>query len=267
MPSPVFDLQAEFSGSGAGWTSIWSDVRAAAPITIRYGINGTSVNDRVAGAGAMSFALDNSVMNSAGSAGYYSPDHANKRSGFELGIRCRLSATYSGSTFYKFFGTLAGIHPMAGQYRDRYTLCSTVDWMDEAARHPLNIVAVQTDKTGDQLIATIIGNMKRAPAASTLDVGKDTFPYAGDTWRDERTMALAAFQNIAMSEMGYIYVKGDSNTGGLLRFENRHTRITTTTPASTLNNTMVNLTARRMRSNVYNRFKVTAHPRTVDSGA
>lgn len=264
---PTIVVEAEFSGLGAGWTDITADVRGDVPIMGSYGIQGAGLRDRVASTGRLTFALDNGPTNSGGLLGYYAPGHTNARAGFELGIRVRLKITHSAVTYYKFVGTLVSINPQAGSFGDQLTQCTVIDWMDEAARHKLNLLSLQVGKRGDELITAILANMTRQPAATSLATGQDTFAYAGDNWRDERTTALAAFQAIAMSELGFIYVAGDTTQGGELVFQDRHARPKTTASAATLNETMLEFYGSRSRDRILNRIKTTAHPREVDAAA
>jgi hypothetical protein len=258
-------LQMQFT-SGV-WTNVWGDTRTSVPVRLQYGIGGTGPADRVADTGTLTFALDNSEANSAGLLGYYAPGHANARSGFEVGIPVRLHIAYSGTAYFKFVGTLVDITPEAGQKRGRRTFCTAVDWMDEAANQRIRLLPTQVDQRGDQLVTTILANMTKQPTATSLATGQDTFPYALDNSRDERFTPLTEFQRIAMSELGFIFVKGDTSTGGVLVFQDRHARPSSGAAAYTLNDTMVELRASRTRDKVYNRVKVATHPRVVDAAA
>jgi hypothetical protein len=235
------------------------------PISVKYGIGGVGYADHIAETGTMAFSLDNSQANSNGTLGYYSPSGANVRSGFDLGIRTRLSITYSGSTFYKFYGTLEEATPEANRYGPRRTNCIVTDWMEEAAKHELKLIATQTNQTTGQLVSTIVGNMKRLPAASVIAAGQDTIKFAGDNWQDEKTTAYEALADVALSEWGYLYVKGDTSTGGVLTFDDR----STTTASAPLilfltDEVLSNLEAERTRGNIVNRFAIQTHPRRID---
>jgi len=261
---PSVAIEMQFSGSAGAWTSVRADVRTDVPVTCNYGIGGNSPNDRVAGTGTLSFALNNAQNNSGGLLGYYSPSAANTRSGFELGIGARLAITYSGSTFYKFSGRLDDIDVLPGKLRGRLTHCVAVDWMDEAAKHKLDKIDTQINQRADQLIATVVGNMKRVPAASSLAQAQMEFPFAMDTANDESTTALEELQRIALSDFGYIFLAGNTSTGGVLTFQDRRTRFNPGSSLVTLNDSMVEMAPPRRRQNLYNRTRVTIHPRRVD---
>src|SRR4030066_503430 len=139
---------------GVNWTDVTADARASVDIGVQYGINGTGPADRVAPTGTLSFALDNSEHNSGGLIGYYAPGHANCRNGFEVGCPVRLRIVDLGVTYYKFVGTLETIEPESGQYLSLLTTCQAVDWLDEAGRQKVGLVADAHGRRGNQLIDT-----------------------------------------------------------------------------------------------------------------
>lgn len=261
------DLQAELAGAGNGWTSLWKDVRLDEPVSVRYGINGNGPLDLVAEPGQMRFLLNNAANNTGGLQGYYSPGHANARSGFDLGIAMRFVAAYNGSIYYKFVGWLDRVAPVAGTVREQTVQCTVTDWMEEAAKHKLKLLTTQVSQRADQLIATVYGNVTRQPTATSLATGIDTFSYALDNAYDEQTTALTELQRIAQSELGYVFVKGDTATGGVLAFQSRHSRLNSASSLSTLSDNMLDFVVRRERANIFNRFQVTVHPREVDAAA
>lgn len=265
--SASLDIQMQLAGSAGAWTSVGADVMLNPPVVCSYGIRGTGPTDRVAATGTLGFALDNSAQNSAKTLGYYSPTNANCRAGFDLGIGVRAALSYSGSTFYKFVGSLEDIGPVPGQSGVRITYCQAVDWMDEAAKQKLSLVTTQVNQTGDKIISAVVSGMTRKPAASALNAGDDIFPYALDNNQNSVDTPMTVFQNIANSELGFIYLKGDQNTGGVLTFLDRHGRPSIGTSSGSFNATMANLTAKRSRANLYNDVKTVVHPRRADVSA
>jgi len=77
-------LELELGGRGQGWTDKSADL-ARSPVEIRYGIEGNGIVDRTAGTGTAAFELVN-----VDPQGRYSLRHANKVSGFNLGIGVRI---------------------------------------------------------------------------------------------------------------------------------------------------------------------------------
>jgi hypothetical protein len=246
-------------------TDVTADVNNASPIQIDYGISGNGPLDRTAQTGTMSFSMNNAANNSGGVVGYYSPNHTNVRSGWDLGLECRLKLTYGGTTYYKFTGNLVSIEPDAGSYGRRSVSCTVVDWMDEAARAKVKDVTVETDKRSDELIDLLVSNsVSKQPPAKSFNVGQSTFEYAFDNLLDAQTSVLRALSDCVTSELGYLYVKGDTTQGGTLKFEDRHARPKYGTADSSFDNSMMGLKVNRVRSDIINRVYVVVHPRTVD---
>jgi hypothetical protein len=268
MPLATYRLEAELSGSGAGWTDLWADVRQDVPVKGGYGIRGNGPADRVASPGSLSFALDNSKFNSGGVFGYYSPDHASCRSGFAIGIAIRLVWVYGGITKYKWRGTLHSIKPTPNVLGGPWlTHCVAVDWMDEASRTNVDSLAIQINKRSDELWTLLLASVPRPPAATVTGTGLDTYPYAFDNTREEGISVMEEAQRLAMSEAGYIYQIGDTTQGGTVVFESRTDRALKNTNLSTLDNTMYDLVTGRSRDDIINRFLVDIHPRRVDAAA
>jgi hypothetical protein len=245
---------------------ITADVDNTAPIQVNYGIAGNGPLDRIARTGTMTFSLNNAANNSGGVLGYYSPGHANVRSGWDLGLLVKLKLTYDSVTYYKFSGNLVSILPDAGLYRRRSVMCTVVDWIDEAARAKVKDVTIQTDKRADELIDSLVTNsVSKQPLATSYDTGQSTFEYAFDNLLDAQTTVLRALADCVISELGYLYVKGDTTQGGTLKFENRHARPKYGAADATFDNSMMGLKVDRVRSDVINRVYVVVHPRTADA--
>jgi hypothetical protein len=275
MPTvtPTVALQAYFSGTGAAATDITADVvLGVSHLRGKYGISGSGPLARIARAGTLTFAMNNSESNSGGKQGYYTPGHVNARTGWDLGLVLAVHFTYGGTTYVKFIGTLTDVKPDAGRYRRQAVRCTVADWMNEAARSKVKATAVQTNQRSDQLVSTIVTNsVGRQPIATSYATGKSTFAYALDNLRDNKTSVLRALADVVMSEMGYLYVRGTTTAagakGGQLRFESRETRATAGDAVHTFANDMVALEARRSRGDIINRTYVEVHPRTLDGSA
>lgn len=258
---PVYPTSFALSlGLNPGFVDVTVDTLSA---QCQYGIQGSGPEDRVASTGTMEFDLDNSEYNSAAKLGYYSPNHANVRSGFDLGIKVRFAITYGGTTYYKFRGTLDEITPITGIKRTRRTQCTAVDWMDQAATTNVRGVATQVNKRDDQLITTLLAVVTAQPAATSISTGIDTFSYGLDNTQSETTAILSEFQKIAKSAFSYIYIKGDTTQGETFVYEPRNVRAAKTTALTTLNNTMHGMVITRRRADIYNRVQVTWHPRVI----
>lgn len=260
-------IQVELSGIGGGWTDISNDVLISPPVTIRYGIQGGGLLDRIASTGEMVFALDNSSSNSAMTQGYYSPDNASARAGWEIGIRVRAIFGYDGVDYYKFIGSLDNIQQVAGTATERIVVCTVLDWMDETAKQRTSNIATQTGKRADEIISSIIANMTRQPTSTFYHPSQLEYPYALDTAEDEDTSAMTELSKAVYSDLGYLYLRGDTSAGGVLVYEDRRVRQTSTSPLTTLNDSADMIRISRGRAAVLNRIMVTVHPRRADSAA
>ena len=248
-------------------TSIVADTRAAVqPIDLEYGITGSGPRDRIASTGILSFALDNSAGNSHDQQGAYSPGHANAVAGWDLGNEVLLKITYSGTTYYKFSGTLISIVPDAGQYGRQSVICQAVDWMDDSARAKIRDVQIQNSKRADELINTLVTtSVTSQPKATSYATGQSTFAKSMDNLSDAQTTVYAALADVVLSELGFLYIKGDTTQGGTLRFEDRHARPKYGSADASFDNTMGALEVTRNRGMLINRVYVVVHPRTVDT--
>lgn len=264
MPRAYPTIALEFEFSTGVWTDRWTDVNAQSKLKASYGIKGFLPTQRVASSGKMKFKLDNGENNSQSKLGLYSPGHANAQSGFEIGTAVRLKITYGGIDYYKFYGTLREIKPVTGKYGKRVTAVTAVDFIADMAEHKLDLLAVSTNSTSNQVASAIIANMTRQPNSSDIEVGQSIFAYAADGLKDEKTTALAGLQRTVMSEFGYAYTIGDTSGGGKFRYEDRHERVTNTTVVATLTeDELTELVPVRSDKNIFNKVEAKTFPRNV----
>lgn len=216
-------IYIEMKFDGTNWTDVSGDV--IAPMTVSGGIMDNSPLSRVAGTGKFILNLNNSISNSAGLAGYYSPGHTNCRSGFAAGLQVRLRITYDNVTYIKFQGRIPpqGIRALPGTKKERTTIVSVHDWMEQAATHKMDLPTYVTTKKANEVIELILANMPITPESTSLATGQETFAHNFDTVKSETT-ALAEFQKLALSEFGYIYLKHSRTSGEILTFDARTTR-------------------------------------------
>lgn len=216
MLSPTVELKLD----GSNWTDISADV--IAPVYCSSGIMGNSPTDRVASPGRCTFQLKNSVANSAGLNGYYSPGHANCRSGFQSGCPVRVRFTFDGNTITKWYGRIApdGISVEPHDKGTRRTTVTAYDWMYQATVHNLYLPSYTTSKKMNEVMPLIVANMPIAPLSTSYSTGQDTFASVFDTVR-YNTTAMAEFQKLSVSELGYVYVKHNSTSDEILVSEDR----------------------------------------------
>ena len=257
----------ETTYTGGVLTDITADTRSFQDLELTYGIMGTGPLDRIASTGTLTFALNNSPSNSVSESGAYSPGHTNARAGWDLGVEVLLKIAYGGTDYYKFRGTLVDIQPDAGKLRQG-VVCTAVDWMDDAARAKVKSVEVQANKRADELITLLVVNaVSKQPSATSYAIGQSTFVTSFDNLLDAQTSVLTALNDCVTSELGFLYIKGDTTQGGTLTFEDRHARPKKGAASATFDNTMGALDVTRAREDIINRIYVVVHPRTTDGSA
>lgn len=251
---------AELMGPGVGATDITSEVMADPPVTSEWGMPGAGPLHLVASSGQLAYTLSNAAtVNHGGVLGYYSPENANVREGFRLGILVGLSAWFNGTPYLRGVGWLDTIDPQPGQYLERRVSCVALDYMNELAQLQLTGVPTQVGKRADEIAETILAAVDRQPLAVDLQEGDSTFEYALDAAQAEASTALTELQRLAQSEYGLFFVKGD----GTLTFRRRTSLVQIEVLAS-LNDDMVSMSAPQARRSVLNRIRAITHPRRVD---
>ncbi len=239
------------------WTTI-DDVITEAGVTWHRGFSGTGVLDCVADAGTLTFSLNNSETNSAHLVGYYSPDNANVRSGFDLNTGVR----YFIGTTMRFTGFLDAIEPTSGIHESRRVACQAVDYMDVASRRTLSNVPVLVNNTGDQVFQALIDSLDAAskPVAVQRGASPDVFPYSLDKIQDGQTVLRDELYRVCLSGLSRSWIKGD----GTLVYELRTLRSTAAADADAYIDS-IGFTAKRDRSGVVNSVQVTVYPRTPET--
>jgi len=251
-------------------TNITADVLTGEEnVELSYGINsGAGPLNRVAETGVLSFVLDNSATNSHGQQGAYSPGHTNALAGWDIGNVIELRITYGDPavTYYKFVGNISSVAPLAGRHRNQTVQCIAVDWMDEAAITKVKSVTVQSNKRSDELVKLLVDEAVTVPPkATSYAEGRSTFVTSFDNLLDAQTSVLRALYDCVISELGYLYIKGDTATGGVLTFEDRYARPKTGAAVGSFDNTMTGLDVTRGRDGIINTSYVVVHPRTTDA--
>lgn len=250
------------------WTNVTADVLTGdTPAHAVYGIQGSGPLDLSAGTGTFEFALDNSARNSAKLLGYYSPGHANCRTGFTLGIPVRYSEAFGGQTYYKFRGTIKSVTADPGLRLARLAHVTAVDWVNAAALSVPSSISAQISQRADQLVKTLVDGMRLKPAAISIATGIDTFLYALDRVEADSVTVQNELAKIMASEVGQLFVKGDTVQGGTLTFQSRQYRETTFVNAATFSDSMTGLDLTFDLSYLYNIMRTQMTPRTIDASA
>lgn len=263
METFTWKLEQEFSGVGGGWTDITNEVLSEYGISGEDGMLTTSPVALVASPGSIEYVLDNSSTNSGGKYGYYTPGHADCRSGFAKDTRVRYSELYDGTRYYQNVYWLKEPTPLSGMFKEPVTKCRATDWFDLSSGIPMPALAIQSSKRGDQLITTLLAAIATQPAATDFETGDSVFNTAFDRDSVKDDSVLTALARIARSEFGRIYLRPDTTTGGVLCFENRNFRPGNVTSLGTISNTMDGVDIVDDAAEKFDQVKVGITPRFV----
>lgn len=220
MEVAVWKLEVYINGA---WVDISADVVGS--ISGNRGIMRNGPLDRTGDPGYLNFAMNNSIANSAGLVGYYSPGHANCWVGWTTGLPVRLNFSYGGYAPYKWYGRIKpnGIEITPGKYGPRDCKISCHDWMAISQAHELKGMDYATDKRVSGALPLVHANMPFSPLDTVYDNGQDVFPTVFDLAKI-KTTAYNEYIKLASSEWGYIYPIGDPTGGETLIFEERGKR-------------------------------------------
>jgi hypothetical protein len=247
---------------GAGLVDISGDVKKRS-ITAQRGLAGDKPTDRIANIGRMTFELRNDAGNSGGKLGYYTPGHADCRSGWNLGVHVQLKLNDGTTNAVRWDGYVSSITPAQGVYLSRNVMVVAEDWFGRAAAHTVNkTVTTQIAKRTDEIIDTLVSDMAIAPTGTSYATDPDTLNISLDDIK-ENTKTYQALQRAAQTSVGYLFCTG----AGTLTYQSRHTRLLTTTVSGTLDGNMSNLQMARQNENLYNDIDVTVYPQRIDGTA
>ncbi len=211
---------ADYSLSAQLSVGVWTDITAdvVGRIFFSGGIPRNGPVDFLAMTGTLRFTVKNA-------SGQYSPNGGSALSGWKKGTKIKLEFTYDGQPYTRFYGAISDFDFDASGPRTRGKVTVTVvDWLDRAAKFPMNYPAIQLEQRADQIVQTIIRAMPTAPLATSLAAGVNTFPVVFDTVTDF-TYALTEFNKICLSELCYLYLRRDRTYGETLVLENANTRV------------------------------------------
>jgi hypothetical protein len=245
------------------YSNITADILNDQQVREHHGFGGIEPTDHVAGTGSLSFFMNNGASNSAATPGYYSPDHASVRAGFQLGAYVCLMIQDT-DWYTEFVGRINKITPDAGSFMDRKTEVVVNDFMGEMAQRRINLLQVMTNVRGDEVLDAAVDSMSVQPISRSFATDFETFPYALHTDADEKSAVMNVAQNVCQSTLGFLYERANASGGGQLTYENRHTRDFRTSSV-TLDNTMAELGAPFGSDQVKNIISVTTYPPTIDT--
>jgi len=194
----------------------WTQLNDVAPIIFSWGISGNAPLDRLADTGELQLILDNST-------GLYTPGGDSVLTGWKNGLPIKVVITYDSETYVRFRGYIADIEVKQAN-KDKKAYVTVLDWMDYAARHTLDNFPVANDVRSSDILQTVLDDMPKQPQAIQIDDGAELFETAFDAGGD-KTRSYNEFAKVVFSELGYLYLTKDKDTGEKLRFESATARL------------------------------------------
>lgn len=242
------------------WTDVSRDVMPDFDgLVIERGFRSADVLERVAPTGTLTFSLDNTTLNLAGTVGYYSPGHGSAAAAFRRGTPVRV--TLLGRR--QFRGQIHVVTPDPGSRGMRVTRVLAVDSMDQAGVTRVAGVPLLEDVRSDIMVEAVTARLPIMPAGLAIREGRDTFPIAFDNARDEKLTVAAEWRRIHGSEFGRLYQKAD----GTLMSESRGTRVEEhVTPVLTLDADLLEeIEVSEISAKTITRVEVTTHAKREGS--
>jgi hypothetical protein len=261
-------LKIEAELSPGVWTNLADDLVQTLGVTIKYGLDGSGPADCVASPGMLRFALRNDTKCSGAVLGYYSPRHASKRTGwtFGIGVRARITCAAASITDkVKFLGKVYAIEPVPGRDGERYVVVTAYDSIRDLLDAEVRSLSILENSDESTAIDDVLDAVPTSaqPEARSLDTGVNLMPAVFDDLRGGRT-ALKVIQDLTASAHGKAFVKGD----GTFVYKNRHNWGPLNTSQATLTGaTASELDAPSSIDALYNRVRVTVHPKTISATA
>ena len=161
------------------WTDITPDTDASVGLRIRYGIEGNGPTDCVAGTGECEFTLKNDASNSGAQQGYYSPNHASKRSGWTFGIPVQVAFTDANDAS-KSVSSITRASQTATVTTGAAHGYATDDWVTIAGAGEAEYNGVfQITVTGATTFTYTVGGTPATPATGTITARKAHVKHRG----------------------------------------------------------------------------------------
>lgn len=259
--------------TSAQWVDLSDDVHVETGIRFSRGIVGRSPVDLVATPGAMTLALRNDAENAGQTLGWYSPFHANVRSGWGEDVAIRLLAEYAPPlsivTEYPLWrGRVKTIRVRPGRDLERLVDVYAEGCLGAFARRPLRNLEIQVDQTEEVLIRTVAAAVPypQQPPGLNIDTGVMQVPYAFDQNGDGKN-GLSLLQQIAVTVVGRIYEAAD---GSLTYSSRQHSDLGDVAHTVTdleLAGDPANFAVPVSSEQVIDRVRLTLHPKTVGASA
>lgn len=238
----------------SSWVDLSSDVLGRGGLSADWGIDGNGPMDFIAGVGSLKLTLWNYT-------GQYYPDGSSPLSGWTFGVPIRVVIVYGAYTkTLRYY--IEKINPRVKKTTVEADVeIDCLDWMIFAQKYPILAPIIETDKTADYGLSSIVSAMTPVPQATDFDTGNYIFPSIFDGI-GIRTTAYSEFARLVTSEYGHLYLTKDSTYGETLVFENLTARNSGTAAATF--DTDIDDISLSYGENIVNRATAVAYPKRID---
>lgn len=203
MENLRYNLYIELAGEGNGWTYLTNDVLIENGMEWTDGFGSISATALLGSPATLQFTLDNSPSNSAGLRGYYSPGHANCRSGFAKKARLLLWVQPDATTVASPTAptpTLGAEILTNGAFEAPYTAGLANGWTKTGSPTVSQDTANPHGGSSDQKM------LKVTSAADTDGVYQTTTP-AINTW-----LIFSGWMRVDAGKEGMFYLRNNAST-------------------------------------------------------
>lgn len=267
MSLPIPKLEVELGISGAGFTDITADLIGS----INWGRGNTNNNPLsvCAQPGQLTFQLKNSKINSGGTIGYYSPFNSSRRAGWRIGIKVKLTWTWSG-TRTEFVGWITRIDVAPGLQGPRTVSVTAEDWIGVAGRYTIvSAMPTLVDTYHAAIFKALIASVPTQYLYERFAYDEQLLyglPFALDTIRQDKPNLMSELQKLALSSLGRIYVLGDGTVCYGINIAIPGVKTDNSVSIGTLSDSDITaISIPSDRTVLVNRIRISVGPRTDDT--
>ncbi len=247
------------------WMNVSEDVAMSEGFTHRFGVDGDSPMDVVAGSGELTLTLRNAAVNSGKAEGYYSPSHASVRPGWTYGVGVAVVYYYGGFPYRSWTGKIAEIDPDPDPKGPRHVRVVAYDYAHDLVDAEVKNITPQVNQGEPTLVGAVLAAVPtEAQPVGGLDYSLsdeyDTFPLAFDKLGTS-TKAATAIADVARSSLGLFYV----DQSGTAVYKTRHALLSAETSATLTDADICGFSAATSRQGSYNVVRVSLHPKRTAS--
>lgn len=238
------------------WVSLDADFVREDGFSVGRGIRGNSPTDVLADPGQAVFALDNTSENEGGIESWYTLGHPDCRAGWDYGTPIRFVLERNDVVHERWTGKLENVlaEPFPTGLRAHVIVGDIIHTLSE---QEIRSVEPQHDKTEVELLDAALDSLpaESQPDTRDFDAAISQFTYAFHDLGGGAN-ALGVLQKVLVSAQGFAWPLAN----GALHYENKVSRVLRTSRHHFIND-FENIDVPSSLDNVFNRFRLTTHPK------